>query len=144
MQQQSLWLSHSDDESIDFHKDNDSDGASSVSSLDETIGDDLSNADVSVADYESDTSPHTSSSCFDFIGRLMSAYVLSLFFCHILLLGFHLMPIVLFPCYCSGLALCLSTFAFFVLLFPVFVSLSIYRRDINIKLIYLIHLGLRL
>ena len=59
----------SDDESVDFDKDNDSDGASSVSSLDETIGaPDLRNADVSVTvfacdktDYESDTSSHTSS-----------------------------------------------------------------------------------
>ena len=56
----------SDDESADFDKDNDSDGASSVSSLDETIGDDLSNAEVSdtvfaydKTDYESDTSSHT-------------------------------------------------------------------------------------
>ena len=52
----------SDDEFVEFDKDNDSDGASSVSSLDETIGDDLSNVDVLVTvfacdktDYESDT-----------------------------------------------------------------------------------------
>jgi hypothetical protein len=62
----------SDDESVDFDKDNDSDGVSSVSSLDESFGDDLSNADVSVSvfacdktDYESDTSSHASTSLDD-------------------------------------------------------------------------------
>ena len=59
----------SDDESVNFDKDNDSDVASSVSSLDETIGDDLSDADVSVTVfacdktdyYESDNSSNISS-----------------------------------------------------------------------------------
>jgi hypothetical protein len=44
----------SDDESVDFDKDNDSHGASSVSSLDEPTGGDLSNADVSVTVFTCD------------------------------------------------------------------------------------------
>ena len=58
----------SDEEFVDFDKDNDSDAAYSVSSLDEAVGDDLSNADVSdtvfacdKTDYESDNSSNISS-----------------------------------------------------------------------------------